>query len=48
MFTEELSHFLSCLKGEEQEIVSVSDGVDVLKVCLAAKESIRTGSVVNV
>jgi len=48
MFNDELKHFMNCLKGKEEEMVSISEGVEVLKVCLAAKKSLQEGVVVNI
>ncbi len=47
MFMSELRHFFACIKGDEKSLVSLSDGVQSLKMALAAKESIRTGRVVH-
>ena len=46
MFNDELKHFISCLEVGGKPMVSILNGVDLLKVCVAAKDSIKTGKVV--
>lgn len=41
-FLSELRHFLACLDGREQPIVDIRAGAEVLRVCLAAKQSLAT------
>lgn len=48
MFSDELNHFISCLKSGERPIVDISNGLDLLRVCLAARDSLKTGKVVIV
>ncbi len=38
MFVEELKHFLECVKQRKPTLTSLSDGVEVLKIALKAKE----------
>jgi len=40
-FSEEISHFLSCLQGKSKPAVTGKEGLEALKVCLAVKKSIR-------
>lgn len=47
LFLDELSHFLACLKGNDQPTVSVQDGVQSLRIAVAALESIETRSIVE-
>lgn len=47
MFLQELHHFLSCVRGHEQPIVSTEDGAQSLRIALAARESMQTGKVVE-
>ena len=48
MFKDELKHFTSCLKTGKESMITVADGVDLLKICLAAKDSIENGKVVAI
>ncbi len=47
MFVQEMDHFLACTRGEAQPIVSVEDGAQSLRMALSARESMRTGKVVE-
>jgi predicted dehydrogenase len=47
LFLDELEQFLECLQGKETSLVMVRDGVQSLRMALAAKESLATGSVVE-
>lgn len=47
LFLDEMAHFLNCLQGKEQPVVSLHDGAQSLRIALAAKESLRTGQVVD-
>jgi predicted dehydrogenase len=47
LFLDEMKHFLACVRGEESPIVSIRDGVQSLRMALAAKESIATGNVIE-
>jgi len=42
-FVKELQHFLKCVKGEEQPIISNKDIICVMRIIDAIKESSRTG-----
>ena len=48
MFLDELQHFLACLRGEEQPIVDLREGVRSLKISLAADASLQSGQVTEV
>jgi predicted dehydrogenase len=45
MFIDELQHFIACLAGTETPRVNIHDGVNSLKMALAAKQSLETGKV---
>jgi predicted dehydrogenase len=47
LFLDEMKHFLACVRGEESPIVPIHDGVQSLRMALAAKESIATGKVIE-
>lgn len=47
LFLDELKHFLMCVRGKEQPVVTLRDGVNSLKMALAAKQSLETGEVVS-
>ena len=48
LFLDEMRHFLSCLKGDEKPMVTLEDGAQSLCIALAAKESLKTGKVIEV
>ncbi|HEY6802554.1 MAG TPA: Gfo/Idh/MocA family oxidoreductase [Pyrinomonadaceae bacterium] len=48
MFLDELKHFVACIEGVEQPVVSLTDGLQSLRVALAMKESIATGNVITI
>jgi predicted dehydrogenase len=47
LFVEELSHFLACTRGEATPEVPLRDGIDALRVALAARSSIETGALME-
>jgi predicted dehydrogenase len=47
LFLDELKHFLACISRREQAQVSVRDGVQSLRMALAAKASLATGQIVE-
>jgi predicted dehydrogenase len=47
MFIDELNHFFACVRGEAKPIVGLREAERSLQVALAAKESLRTGSSVE-
>lgn len=47
MYLDEMRHFLRCLAGEEKSTSDVFQGMQVLKIGLAAKDSAKTGRVVE-
>jgi predicted dehydrogenase len=48
MFLDEARHFVACVRGEERPSIPLADGIDVLRVALAVKTSMRTGRTVEV
>jgi predicted dehydrogenase len=46
LFLEELTHFLACVREKEEPLVSIDDGLQSLRMALAARESIESGKVV--
>lgn len=46
--TEEMQHFINCIKGKEKPIVDIVDAKKTLEVALAAKKSAQTRKVVKV
>ncbi len=47
MFVAEMRHFLGAVAGKHAPAVSLRDASDTLRIALAAKESMRTGTVVH-
>lgn len=47
LFMDELSHFFACIEGKEVPMVSIRDGAQSLRMALAARESMRTGQIVE-
>jgi predicted dehydrogenase len=47
MYVEELAHFLRCLDGDDLPTLDVFEAARVLEIALAAKESSRSGRVIN-
>jgi len=48
MFLDELKHFLSCVEKGEPSVIPLSEGVESLRMALAARESIATGRVTSI
>lgn len=46
-FIDEMKHFLACIERREEPKVSIADGARSLAMALAAKESLNTGTVVQ-
>ncbi len=47
LFLDELSHFIACVKGEQQPLVDLHAGVQSLRMALAARQSLQTGEIVS-
>lgn len=47
MFLSEMRHFLSCIIGNEQPLCTLDDGIEALRIVLAAKESAKKGRLVK-
>ncbi len=47
-FERELRHFFNCIKGREEPIVTAEDALIALKITEKAKESARTGEVIEI
>jgi len=48
MFVDEIRHFGSCLTGSAKSVVTLEDGVGVLRFALAVKDAMRTGCEVKI
>jgi predicted dehydrogenase len=48
LFLDELKHFLDCVKSRNRPVVDLHDGLQSLRMALAAKESILRGQAVEV
>jgi predicted dehydrogenase len=46
LFMAEMKHFLDCIGGRAQPLVSLRDGAQSLRMALAARESLGSGQVV--
>lgn len=47
LFLDEMKHFLACLDGRESERCSLEDGIQALKIVVAAKQAAASGSRVS-
>ena len=47
MYIEEMKHFIQCLEGNAEPMQDVNAGRRILEIALAAKESTKTGRVIN-
>ena len=47
LFLEELQHFLGCIRGNENPLVTLHDGLASLRMALAAKASLASGKVLE-
>lgn len=48
MFLEEMRHFLDCIQGKSEPLVSLDDGIAALRIALAAKQSSRERKEVSI
>lgn len=47
LFLDELSHFIRVARNEESPVCSLEDGIETLRVCLAALKSAQQGRVIS-
>ncbi len=47
MFLDELTHFLDCVKTGTESIIGLQQGIESLKISLAADQSLHTGQLVR-
>lgn len=47
-YIDELSHFISCIEGKKEPLISITDGLNALKIALAAKESAKSGKMIKI
>jgi predicted dehydrogenase len=47
MFLYELKHFLSCIEDGQSPLIPLSEGVQSLRMALAARDSVETGRVIQ-
>jgi len=47
MYVEEMKHFIQCLEGKAKPMQDINGGKKILEIALAAKESTKTGKVIN-
>jgi len=47
LFLAEMSHFLAVARGEAQPVCTLEDGIQALRLALAAKRSAEQGELVN-
>jgi len=47
-YIDEMVHFISCIEGKEEPLISITNGLKVLNIALAAKESAMSGKIINI
>jgi predicted dehydrogenase len=47
LFIDEANHFLACVEQRTQPVVNLDDGLQSLRMALAAKESMASGRLVT-
>jgi len=47
VFLAEIKHFFACLEGKETPAVDVNEGLKSLRIALAARRSLGSGTVVE-
>ena len=47
-YIDEIVHFRNCIKGKEEPLIDITDGLEVLKIVLAAKESAKDGRIIKI
>lgn len=48
MYIDEMVHFINCIEGNEEPLIDITDGLNVLKIALAAKESAKDGRIIKI
>ena len=48
LFIDEMTHFLACVRGDQQPLVPLDDGIATLRLALAARECMETGRPVSI
>ena len=48
MYIDEMVHFINCIEGKEEPLINIADGLNVLKIALAAKESAKSGKLIKI
>ncbi|MFL7893347.1 MAG: Gfo/Idh/MocA family protein [Anaerolineales bacterium] len=48
LFRSEMEHFINVVKGDEQPVCTLNDGIAALKLALAAKQSAQFGQLVEI
>ncbi|HJN62023.1 MAG TPA: hypothetical protein QGH92_00240, partial [Candidatus Parcubacteria bacterium] len=41
MYIDEMKYFITCIKNKEEPLINLGQGIEVLKMALAVKESSR-------
>jgi len=47
MYVDEINHFIDCINRKKQTINPLIDGIQILKIALAAKRSTKTKKMVS-
>lgn len=47
-YIDEMTHFISCVEGKEETLIGIMDGLEVLKIALAAKKSAKNERVIKI
>jgi predicted dehydrogenase len=47
-YIDEMSHFINCIKGKEEPLINIMEGLKVLKIALGAKESAKIGKIIKI
>ena len=47
-YIDEMTHFISCIEENKETLIGITDGLEVLKIALAAKKSAKKGRVIKI
>lgn len=47
-YIDEMVHFVRCIEGKEKTLISITNGLNVLKIALATKESAKNGKIIEI